>query len=54
MRRSLARTTGSVFRNLFAGSMGPLERVRMIAANVGRRGGARRADCCGNYGEPGC
>lgn len=53
-RRPLARTAASAFSNLFAGGMGPLERLRTIAANIGRRGGTPRADCCGHYGEPGC
>ncbi len=54
MKRPRARTAASAFGNLFAGAMGPLERLRTIAANIGRRGGTPRADCCGNYGEPGC
>ena len=50
----MANVTMSVVRNLVAGRMGVLERARTVAANIGRRGGPRRADCCGNYGEPGC
>jgi hypothetical protein len=39
-------------RNLFAGSHGPLDRVRRVATNLARRSPSR--GCCGNYGEPGC
>jgi hypothetical protein len=53
-RRSIAGATVTFFRNLTAGEMGPLERARMIAGNLARRGGTRRHDCCGNYGDPGC
>jgi hypothetical protein len=42
------------FRNLAAGQMGLVERARMIAGNLARRGGKRRAVCCGHYGDPGC
>jgi len=39
-------------RNLVAGPYGPLERVRVIVTNIGRKSG--RKGCCGNYGDPGC
>ena len=42
----------SFFSNLRAGSYGPVERVRVIVANVNRKRGGK--GCCGNYGEPGC
>ena len=41
-----------IIRNLTAGNYGPLERVRRILANLGRR--RPNHTCCGNYGEPGC
>jgi len=43
----------SLFTNLGAGNYSPLERVRRIAGNVGRKI-VRRQMCCGNYGDPGC
>ena len=42
----------SFLRNLAAGGYGPLDRLRRIAANLGRR--TPTQTCCGNYGEPGC
>jgi hypothetical protein len=53
-RRPLTTSLASAFRNLVGGGMGPLERVQTIGANIRRRGGTPRADCCGHYGEPGC
>jgi len=50
----MAGAAFSFLRNLAAGGMGPVERARAVAANIGRRGGTRRAKCCGHYGEPGC
>jgi hypothetical protein len=45
---------GSTFlRNLTAGGHGPLERLRLIAGNVGLKV-SRRSACCGHYGDPGC
>jgi hypothetical protein len=52
MSRFPRASPGGVFKNLTAGSYGPLERLRVIASNVGRKMGGR--GCCGNYGEPGC
>jgi hypothetical protein len=50
----LNRQAGSsLLRNLTAGSYGPLERLRLIAANVGLKI-SRRSACCGHYGDPGC
>jgi len=43
----------SLLTNLGAGNYSPLERVRRIATNVGRKI-VRRQACCGNYGDPGC
>jgi hypothetical protein len=43
----------SIFTNLTAGNYSPLERVRRIVGNVGRKI-VRRQGCCGNYGDPGC
>lgn len=43
----------SMFRNLGAGNYSPLERIRKVLSNIGRKA-ARRQACCGNYGEPGC
>lgn len=53
-RRSGAGATFVFFRNLAAGQMGLVERARTIAGNLARRGGKRRAVCCGHYGDPGC
>jgi hypothetical protein len=39
--------------NLLAGDHSPLERLGMVAENVGRRL-IRRQTCCGHYGDPGC
>jgi hypothetical protein len=44
----------SFFRNLGAGSFGPVERVRRIADNIVNRKLLRGRPCCGNYGDPGC
>jgi hypothetical protein len=39
-------------RNLVSGDFTPLDRLRRLAKNLGRRSPTRY--CCGNYGEPGC
>jgi hypothetical protein len=39
-------------RNLFAGNHRPVDRLRKVATNLGRRG--RGYGCCGHYGDPGC
>ena len=44
----------SAFRNLAGGQMGPVERMRTVVGNIARRGGPRKATCCGHYGDPGC
>jgi len=43
-------------RNLTGGGYNPIERARLIAANVRRRSwlGSRPRACCGHYGDPGC
>jgi hypothetical protein len=38
-------------RNAFSGNLPPMERLRSIARNLGKR---TRGACCGNYGDPGC
>jgi hypothetical protein len=53
-RPSITLRTLRFLRNLAAGDLGPLARVRRIAGNLARRGRPERAGCCGNYGEPGC
>jgi len=40
------------FTRLSSGDYSPLDRVRRIANNIGRRTSGE--GCCGNYGEPGC
>jgi hypothetical protein len=39
-------------RNAMSGDYGPVERLRRIVGNLGRR--RPQARCCGNYGDPGC
>ena len=39
--------------NLRSGDYGFLERTGRVLSNVGRKI-ARRQNCCGNYGDPGC
>jgi hypothetical protein len=41
-------------RNLAAGDLGPVERIRTVAGNLARRNPARKSGCCGHYGDPGC
>ncbi len=53
-RRSPTKAIPSFFRNLTTGDLGLVERARTIAGNLARRGGSRRAACCGHYGDPGC
>lgn len=52
MSRQTRPSPPGFLRNLVAGPYGPIERLRVIAGNVRRKGGGR--GCCGNYGEPGC
>ena len=42
----------TALRNLVAGDFTPVERVRHVIKNLGRRRPDR--GCCGNYGDPGC
>jgi hypothetical protein len=52
MNRFVRPSPSSFLRNALGGSYGPVERVRVILTNIGRKRGGR--GCCGNYGDPGC
>lgn len=53
-KRRQAPQPRSFLRNLAAGDLGPLERLRAIAGNLARKARSPSMGCCGNYGEPGC
>ncbi|HKV89004.1 MAG TPA: hypothetical protein VJT78_13495 [Candidatus Dormibacteraeota bacterium] len=52
MSRSSRPRPSSFFANLGAGPYNPIQRVRLIVTNIGRKTGGE--GCCGHYGEPGC